>query len=152
MYPITFTDSEVMALRDLLVEYMRQPTRTLEFIDCTRNVTTTPEQLLLRLMAPRWSPDDLDTGGPMDEPDTPEAWQMAVDLARAGLLLDAARGLRLVRGGPLVDVGRCEALLATGATRGIHPTEEGVDMALVVLAVEFAPSAPADGGEKAMGG
>lgn len=56
-------------------------------------------------------------------PRTPEQWQEAVDLAEFYLHLDAARKYGLVKGGPEVDVARCEQLLARGARKGYKPSD-----------------------------
>jgi len=57
------------------------------------------------------------------DPVTPHEWQEAVDAAHLWLLIDAARQYGLVTGGPAVDVGRCEEILAAGATAGFRPRE-----------------------------
>lgn len=44
------TDSEVLALRDVVASYIRQPDRVDSFVDVVRDVETTPEQLLVRLL------------------------------------------------------------------------------------------------------
>jgi hypothetical protein len=47
---MTLTESQRMALLDLVAEYIRTPGHTEVFIDVGRRVETTPESLLLALM------------------------------------------------------------------------------------------------------
>jgi hypothetical protein len=54
------------------------------------------------------------------DPETPEEWQEAADLAELWLLVESARLYGLVTGGPAVDVARCEDLLRRAAERGVH--------------------------------
>lgn len=56
------------------------------------------------------------------DPQSAEEWQDAVDSADLLLLLDACRQYGLVEGGPEVNFGRCNELLAEGAERGIFPS------------------------------
>lgn len=63
----------------------------------------------------------------MRTPDTPTQWQEAVDAAHACLALEAARLYGLVTGGPPVNVGRCEEILAQGRTRGYAPADDAVE-------------------------
>lgn len=67
------------------------------------------------------------TIAPPADPTTPAEWQTAVDAAKALLTLEAARSYGLVRGGPGVNVGRCEDLLARGRARGIEPSPDAVE-------------------------
>jgi hypothetical protein len=57
------------------------------------------------------------------DPETPEQWQEAVDLADFLVRLDAARQYGLVAGGPEVDLQRCDEILVGGASRGYRPRE-----------------------------
>jgi len=75
----------------------------------------------------------------MRDPCTPAEWQLAVDAAEACLLLDSARLYGLVTGGPGVDVGRCEEMLAEGRRRQIVPTREGVDQQIAALIASALP-------------
>lgn len=56
------------------------------------------------------------------EPSTPEDWQAAVNAAHLCLAMDAARSYGLITWNRVVDIPRCEDLLARGAARGYHPT------------------------------
>lgn len=56
-------------------------------------------------------------------PSTPEEWQTAVDAANALLIIDAAKAYGLVTGGPMVNIERCEDILAQGLSRGIRPRQ-----------------------------
>ena len=47
---VTLTESERLALLDVLVEYMQLPLAVSVFIDVARDVETTPRQLLARLL------------------------------------------------------------------------------------------------------
>lgn len=53
---ITFTDSEVMALADIVGEHLRRPGHTEAYVDVMHDVTTTPEGLLARLLTARAAP------------------------------------------------------------------------------------------------
>lgn len=63
----------------------------------------------------------------MTDPENPEQWQEAVDLAEAMLQIDSARQYGLITGGPRVDAERCAELLARGAELGYRPDREAVD-------------------------
>jgi hypothetical protein len=60
----------------------------------------------------------------MRDPQTPIEWQTAVDAAEANLVLDAARQYGLVKGGPGVNVERCQEILRRGALKGIVPAAD----------------------------
>jgi len=72
------------------------------------------------------------------DPRTREEWQEAVDLAEAALRIDSAKKYGLITGGPAIDVGRCETILAQGKLRGLAPIEAHVER--YVLAFAGAPS------------
>lgn len=59
-----------------------------------------------------------------EDPSTREEWQDAVDAAKGALALDAARQYGFVRGGPEVNVDRCEAILIRGQALGITPSAD----------------------------
>ena len=59
--------------------------------------------------------------GRTDDPDTPERWQEAVNLAYTLQLLASARQYGLVAGGPEVDLDRCEEILRRGREMGFEP-------------------------------
>lgn len=61
------------------------------------------------------------------DPLTVTEWQEAVDLASALLHLHSARAYGLVRGGPEINVERCEQLLAAGKQRGVAPSPDHVE-------------------------
>jgi hypothetical protein len=68
------------------------------------------------------------------DPHTPEEWRDAVDAAEAYLLLESARMYGLVRGGPVINVDRCEQLLRAGKSLGYTPHRKGVDRLIAELA------------------
>ncbi|MGH9942458.1 MAG: hypothetical protein ACRD9R_08895 [Pyrinomonadaceae bacterium] len=70
----------------------------------------------------------------MRYPRTPEQWQEAADAAEVLLLVDAARQYGLVRGGPTVDVARCEEILAGGRQRGVLPRRAVVENFILDMA------------------
>lgn len=47
---VTFSPSQLMALRTLIAEYLRTAGHTEVFVDALRRVETTPEGLLARLL------------------------------------------------------------------------------------------------------
>jgi hypothetical protein len=63
----------------------------------------------------------------MTDPNTPEEWQEAVDAAHAALMLQSARAYGLVRGGPEVNVSRCDEILERGRAIGFRPNEDAVE-------------------------
>lgn len=69
-------------------------------------------------------------------PQTPEQWQEAVDLAEFMLHLDAARKYGLLTGGPEINVDRCQEMLALGKRQGYTPSD-GCVQRLAREAMEF---------------
>lgn len=63
----------------------------------------------------------------MNEPQTHEQWQEAVDAAQGALALDAASQYGFVSGGPEVNVARCEDILARGQLLGYVPLSDAVE-------------------------
>lgn len=63
----------------------------------------------------------------MIEPQTPEEWQTAVELADYYLRLDAERQYGLVFGGQAVDVDRCAEILQLGESIGVIPRPDSVE-------------------------
>ncbi len=57
------------------------------------------------------------------EPHTDAEWHEAVDLAQLWLLVESARLYGLIAGGPVVNVRRCEQIIARGRKRGISPLD-----------------------------
>jgi hypothetical protein len=68
------------------------------------------------------------------DPQTPEEWQEAVDLAEAHVLIESARQYGLITGGPKVNVLRCTELLDLGRRRGHRPGKEAVKRMIGELA------------------
>lgn len=64
---------------------------------------------------------------PIVDPQTPEDWQTAVNLAEVLLLVDSARQYGLITGGPAIHADRCAALLEAARSRGIVPEAAAVD-------------------------
>lgn len=60
------------------------------------------------------------------DPTTDEEWQDAVDSAYVMLVLDSAQKYELVSGGPVVNVDRCEEILARGAAHGFQPASDAI--------------------------
>ena len=60
------------------------------------------------------------------EPHSRAEWQDAVNEAHVWLLVDSARKYGLVRGGPVVNLERCDSILAQGRARGILPQQNAV--------------------------
>lgn len=70
----------------------------------------------------------------MNDPETPEEWQEAVDCAHGALALEAARQYGFVKGGPRVNTERCEEILAAGAELGVTPLSDAVERFSLSLA------------------
>lgn len=68
------------------------------------------------------------------EPTTCEEWQDAIDAAQGALALHSARLYQLVDGGPVVNVGRCERMLARGRELGYVPSLYAVEKYVTDLA------------------
>lgn len=66
----------------------------------------------------------------MKDPETPDEWQEAVDLAKTLLAIHDARLYGLIAGGPEVDANRALDLLAKGRARGIEPRPDCVKRTL----------------------
>lgn len=60
------------------------------------------------------------------DPQTPEQWQEAMDAAHAVVLVEAARRLGFIAGGPTVNLERCAEILAGGKDRGYSAERTGV--------------------------
>lgn len=73
----------------------------------------------------------------MNEPNTPEEWQDAVDAAYAALALDSAAKYGLILT-PIVAVAvpRCEEILERGAALGYTPATDAVERFVAELARE----------------
>lgn len=63
----------------------------------------------------------------MQEPETREEWQEAVDAAEFYLYLHSARAYGLVKGGPEINIDRCEDLLRRGAAQGVLPSADAIE-------------------------
>lgn len=68
------------------------------------------------------------------DPETPHQWQEAVDIAQGFLVLESARLFGLVKGGPKVNVDRCEYILAEGRKRGYLPATDAAEKVAIALA------------------
>jgi hypothetical protein len=65
------------------------------------------------------------------DPITDEEWKAAALVARGALLFHSAKAYGLVSGGPVVDVPRCEELLARALARGIEIDDHDAALAFV---------------------
>jgi hypothetical protein len=63
---------------------------------------------------------------PQTDPQTPEQWQDAVNLAHFFMAIDSARQYGLIAGGPTVNIERCEVVLTQGREKGITPNTPNV--------------------------
>lgn len=61
------------------------------------------------------------------DPQTPEEWQQAVNMASVMLLIESARQYGLVVGGPEVNADRCQQLLDKGERRGYRPLPNSLE-------------------------
>ena len=90
------------------------------------------------------TPTRSDAAPAPETPETPEQWQLAVNLAEACLLFESARQYGLITGGPIVDVPRCGEILDEGQRRGITPTVTGVEQAIDAFIKESPRGTQAD--------
>lgn len=58
---------------------------------------------------------------PMQDPKTTEEWQAAVNGANFLLELESCRMYGLIKGGPTVNLDRCESILDSAKNRDITP-------------------------------
>jgi hypothetical protein len=63
--------------------------------------------------------------------------QSAAVLARACLLIQAAKDYGFVQGGAAIDVDRCEDVLAQAAERGITVSDADAELAAIELIREY---------------
>lgn len=61
------------------------------------------------------------------DPQTPEEWQEAVDLAAGARLIADCKMYGVITGGPAIDVARCDFILRRGAKLGIRPSRPPLD-------------------------
>jgi alkanesulfonate monooxygenase SsuD/methylene tetrahydromethanopterin reductase-like flavin-dependent oxidoreductase (luciferase family) len=77
----------------------------------------------------------------VQEPETDQEWQDAVNAAHVLLLIEDARFYGLIAGGPVVDVERCEKILRDGAAQGITPQPGTVqEFVEAVGSMEYVPA------------
>jgi hypothetical protein len=65
----------------------------------------------------------------MQDPQTPEQWQEAVDVAHVMSLVESAKQYGLITG-PVVNVDRCHEILDRGAALGYTPAPDAVERLL----------------------
>jgi hypothetical protein len=82
----------------------------------------------------------------IEDPQTPEEWQNAVDVAAAFRYIWDCRMYGLLEGGGNINVARCDELLERGRERGVRPSRpvfalavELIDAINNVTAAEKAP-------------
>jgi len=71
------------------------------------------------------------------EPHTGKELQIVAAGCEALLQLDSARLYGLVTGGPIVNVDRCEQLIARAKREGCSPSEAQVDAVLQLIVREY---------------
>jgi hypothetical protein len=64
------------------------------------------------------------------DPNTPEEWQEAYDAALACRTIADCRMYGLLKGGPLIDLERCDRLIAAGEKRGLRPSRPVEQLAI----------------------
>lgn len=72
----------------------------------------------------------------MKDPVTPADWRQAVDLAATLLAIESSRRYGLVEGGPVINVGRCDDILAKAAEMGIVPSLDAIERTMAQLRAE----------------
>ncbi len=77
----------------------------------------------------------------IENPKSPEEWQVAVDMAEFLLYLASARQYGLVDGGPVANIKRCEDILHEGARRGFKPAIDAVERCTAALVLYSAKHA-----------
>jgi len=78
------------------------------------------------------------------DPQSQAQWREAATLARAYLLIDAAKTYGLMVGGPAIDVDRCERVLEQARARGVEVPDEHAEAAALELIAQH--NAQAAGG------
>lgn len=64
------------------------------------------------------------------QPETPQEWREAVNLAELYSLVDAAVKYGLVTYTGAIDINRCDEILEQGRRRGVYPVRAEVDALL----------------------
>jgi hypothetical protein len=70
----------------------------------------------------------------MRDPRTPQEWQEAFDLATALRMIADCKMYGLIKGGPEINLERCDRILARGAKRGLSPSKAAADLAMEYIA------------------
>lgn len=81
--------------------------------------------------------DNFQKRNDVKDPEEKEDWQLAVSLARALILVDAARQHGLVSADPKCDLKRCEVIIERGKAIGVEPLL--ADVNTIVRALTEAP-------------
>lgn len=63
----------------------------------------------------------------MKQPETPDEWQEAVNMAELWLLVHSAVAYGLVTYDGKINPERCDEILRLGRKRGVHPQKHEVD-------------------------
>lgn len=72
-------------------------------------------------------------GMAMRDPTTQAEWQMAVDVAAGLRAIADCKMYGLIKGGPGIDVARCDQILELGASLQVHPSRPTKDLALEMV-------------------
>jgi hypothetical protein len=64
------------------------------------------------------------------DPETPGEWQEAYDAALACRTIADCRMYGLLKGGPVIDLERCDRLIAAGEKRGLRPSRPVEQLAI----------------------
>jgi hypothetical protein len=70
----------------------------------------------------------------IQNPKTPEEWQLAVDAAAALRAVADLLTYRLIQGGPKINVQRCDKILERGRRRGVTPSRPVHELAIAMIA------------------
>lgn len=73
------------------------------------------------------------TEAPPKEPQTPEEWQQAVDVAAGARCIADCKMYGLIAGGPRIDIERADNLLARGREQGIEPSRPAHEIAIDLI-------------------
>jgi hypothetical protein len=70
----------------------------------------------------------------MTDPQTPQEWQDAVNGAAGAIAIESCKMYGLLKGGPKINLARCEQILKRGVRKGITPSKPDTELALALIA------------------
>jgi hypothetical protein len=79
----------------------------------------------------------------MSDPETLEQWQEAVDAAAGARAVADCQMYGLIKGGPKIDVARCDEILSRGKAQGVLLSKPETELAIEFVKLVNAQAAQA---------